>query len=251
MKRFLLTTATIIFAAPSARAGIPVTCVSCPTAVQDMIQHGETIAQWGKQIGQGAQQIAQGKQMIDQGTAMYRQVTGVRDLGSAVGVLQSVGIQNPLPVNPWAVQGLLNGTGNAQGMLGSLSSLYTGTGNANTIYAPTLQSWVGQQIKQTGAGIAGTQATQLQLYKSAADRAPEILNLQQRIASATDQATRESLIAQLNAVQAGVANQQIQATAVASYGQQQIALKEQQQTEYLQKQIDAQLAEGRAKGWIQ
>jgi hypothetical protein len=159
-----------------------------------------------------------------------------------------VGIQNPLPVNPYALQGLLNGSGGAQGMISSLGSLYNGTKAANTVYQVPGNSWAAQQINANGGGIAGAQAVFLQIYQSAAQRVPLLNELQARISTSTDQSEREALIARFGAEQAYIQNANLQAQAVGGYMQAQFALQKQQSQERMQQGIDEILADAQAKG---
>jgi hypothetical protein len=243
MKRILMAAAAVVMATP-ASAQLATVCVSCPTEVQEIIRQAQRMGEYAKMLQQGQQQIQEAQMM-------YNAVTGVRDIGSAASALGVLGIQNPLPINPWAAQSLMNGTGGTQGMVSSLGSLYSGASTANQVYVPSIRGWVGDQLRQQQQGIAGNQAMQLQLYQAAGQRAAAINDLRARMAVARDPATREALAGQISAVQADIANQQAQSMAVMGYGQQQIALREQQREEYLQQQIDRELAEGRARGFIQ
>lgn len=240
----LAASAAALWCARPAGAQIPVTCTSCPTEVSEVIRQGQRLAEYAKMVKQGSD-------LIGQGAAMYRAVTNIHDLGSAFGALSAVGVQNPLPINPYSMQNLLNGSGGAQGMIGSLSSLYTGTTAGNQVYVPTLRSWVGQQITKQAQAIAGTQAASLQLYQSAGERAPTINAIRARLATANTPAEREMLTAQLQAAQADAQNQLVQSINVQTYSQQQTALREQQREEYLHQRIDAALDEGRALGWFE
>jgi hypothetical protein len=247
MKRFapvLVSAAALLWSANAARAQIPVTCTSCPTELSEIIRHGKTLAEWARQI-----QVAQNQ--YQEAVRMYNAVTGIRDIGTAASALNVLGIQNPLPVNPYAAQNILNGTGGTQGMLGNLRGLFTGASSANMVYQPSLRTWIGQQVNQYAQSIAGNQAMSLQVYQSASDRAPIIADLRRRIATAPDPATRERLTAELAAVQADIQNQAVQQQAITSYGIQTVALREQRREERIHQQIDAQIQEGRARGWVE
>ena len=94
-----------------------------------------------EQVRQGLQELQLLQQQLEQVMAVYNSLSHVTDLASAVGVLQTLGIQNPLPVNIGSVQGLLAGTGSPQGMLGSIGSLFNTNFDANHVYTPTGDSF--------------------------------------------------------------------------------------------------------------
>jgi hypothetical protein len=233
-----------VSAAP-ALAQIPVTCTSCPTEIKEIIRQGERLAEYAKMLQQG-------QQVVQQGRTMYDAVTNVRDLGTAFNALSALGVQNPLPINPWAAQSLMNGTGGTQGMLSSLSSLYTGNLAQNRIYDPgfNLRTFVGEQISKAAGGLAGRQATSMELYRAAADRAPVLADMQTRLAMAKTPAERDMIMAQAGLTQANTLNQLVQGVSVLAYGQEQGRLQEQQKEEYLRGKIDQQIAQGRAAGLI-
>lgn len=208
------------------------------------LEHAATIAKWGQQAEHMVQQIRRAE-------AAYDAVTGVRDLGSAVQAMGVLGIRNPLPINPYAVQGLLNGTGGVSGMTSNLGGLFTGTLSQNRVYESQGGSWIEQEINRNGSGLAGAQAVSLQLYASAAERMQHMDALRGRIDTADDPATRDSLIAQLTAENGAIQNQALQAQALNNFMQSQIALQGQRVQERRVQEIDGILAEARARGVIQ
>jgi type IV secretion system protein VirB5 len=172
----------------------------------------------------------------------------VTDLGSAVSALGALGIQNPLPVNPYAVQGLMNGSGGTSGMLANLGSLYTGTLGANRVYQTNGDGWMAKQINANGGGLAGAQALALQLYQSAAQRIPLLNALQSRISTVSDPSEREALIARLGAEQAYIQNANVQANALGNYMLAQFQVVQQHRAERLQQDIDAVLQDAKRRG---
>jgi type IV secretion system protein VirB5 len=245
MRRSLLAAvafaAALIAAAPSARAQWT---VICPTCAQEL----STRLSWVKQAADMARQISGDVARLQALRAQLEALTRATDLGSAVSALQGLGIQNPLPINPYAAQNLMNGTGGTQGMLGSVGSLYSGAYASNQVYNPIGNLWIVQQIRRHGSGIAGGQAMAMQLYQSAGARVVGLNQLQARINAATTPAEREALIARLAAEQAYIQNQMVQAQAVAAYMQSQTQVQQQQQQERLLQSLQASLAQARARG---
>lgn len=246
MKRALLGAACALsfVAAGTVPAAAQLAVVDKASILGRAIEHGETIARWGQQAEHMMQQIRRAE-------AAYDAVTGVRDLGSAVQAMGVLGIRNPLPVNPYAVQGLLNGTGGVSGMTSNLSGLFTGTLGQNRVYESQGGSWIEQEINRNGSGLAGAQAVSLQLYASAAERMQHMDALRGRIDTADDPATRDSLIAQFAAENGAIQNQALQAQALGNFMQAQIALQGQRVQERRVQEIDGILADARARGVIQ
>lgn len=247
MRRLLLAATAftgIGFASSDAEAQIPVTCTSCPLEIQEMIRHAKSLVEWAKQL-QELQAI------YSQGQLVYWAMTNIRDLGTAVSALQMVGISNPLPVNPYAVQGLMGGYGGTQGMLGNIGSLFNTNQQNLMVYQCNQGPWICGAMKRWRDGAAGSQATSMQLYTSAAERAPQITALQAQIASARTPAEREALTAQLTAANAQTSNQMVQAIAMQTFAQQQQGMREQQADERLRQSADEVLADARARGYLQ
>ena len=156
MRRFVLAslaTAALCFAHGHAEAQVAVACVTCPTEVQEALR-------FGKQLAEYANQLRELQALYGQANATYQAFTNIRDLGSAVGALQMVGISNPLPVNPYAVQSLMNGSGGTQGMIGQIGNLFTtnsqnlgldGSGNLKiTPLKASNGSWTSARIETNG-----------------------------------------------------------------------------------------------------
>lgn len=199
------------------------------------------IAAWGKQFAQMAAQLQQLE-------STYYAMAHVTDLGSAVSALGMLGVRNPLPINPYAVQGLLNGTGGVGGMSSSIGTMFSGTMAGNEVYRSRDDTWIGQELNRNGGGIAGAQSLAMELYRAAADRMAHLDNLRDQIQGASDPSTRESLIAQIGAEQSAIQNQQVQAGALGNYMQAQLASQQQRVHERRQMEIDQVLDEARAHG---
>ena len=85
-------------------------------------------------------------------------------LGGVMGLLNTAGLGNSLPVNASAVLNLVNGRSYGQGgmpeisgVLSSLSSLTAGAYSANHVYTPTDASWASQELVANANSIAGEQ----------------------------------------------------------------------------------------------
>jgi type IV secretion system protein VirB5 len=221
-----------------------VICPSCEQEFDAAARQAQTLVQWGKQLGDMERQYQQLQ-------STYYALAHVTDLGGAVSALGLLGIRNPLPVNPTAVQQLMNGTGGLGGMSSSIGNLLVGVSNENRVFSPTGTGWMAQEINRNGGSIAGAQALALQLYQASADRMSSLDSLRARISSASDPSTREALIAQLTAEGNAIQNQQAQAQILGNYMQATLANQQQRVTERRQQEIADVLAEAKANGWAQ
>lgn len=229
MKRTLIAAAIAVAVASPAAAQIPVT------------DYG-AIAQAMTQVQQGAQQIQQLTAQLQQLQATYQAFAHVTDLGSAVSALQMAGIQNPLPVNPGAVQSLLSGNAGAAGGLGTLGGLFSSTYSANHVYSPTDGSWQSQQMIANGNSIAGAEALSQQLYQGVSQQIPLMQQLLDRLNSATDPKDVMDLQARIQGEAAFVQSQQVQAQALTTWYSAQVQSEHQQQDEKRMQDIDALIA---------
>lgn len=222
-------------------AGDTVICMNCEPEMAAALR-------WAQQAGDMARQIQQQIAQLQQLQATYAALTRVTDLGSAYAALSSLGIQNPLPVNPYAVQGLLNGTGGPGGMLGNIGGLFTGSIGANRVYETRGDTWLSQQINRFGGGLAGAQALALQQYQSSAERVQHLNALQARIDAAADPSAREALIARIGIEQTYIQNAQVQAASLGNFMQAQFRVRDQQREERRQQEFDEVLAEATSRG---
>jgi type IV secretion system protein VirB5 len=203
---------------------------------------GASVAQLVKQVQQAAQQIQLLQQQVQQVMSIYNAVAHVTDLGSAVSALGMLGIQNPLPVNPYAVQSLLNGRGSVAGMAGAIGSLFNSNWETAHVYTPTGTSYEASLVQRGATSIAGIQGLSGQLYQSMAQRLPLLQALQDRLNSAKDPKDVMDLQARLAAEQSYIQAQGVQAQTL---GMMQVAAyqeRQQERDEQRQKDIDAVLA---------
>ena len=213
-----------------------------------VIQH-LGIANQVKELASWARQVQQMQQQYAQLQSTYYAMAHVTNLGSAVGALGVAGIRNPLPINPYAVQGLLNGTGGIGGMSGNIGGLFAGTTAANRVYTPSDDTWFGQELNRNGGGIAGAQALALELYRAAADRMTHLDDLRSQISTASDPATREAITAQISAEGSAIQNQTLQAQVLGNYMQASLANQTQRVQERRQQEITDVLADAKARGF--
>ena len=100
-------------------------------------------------------------------------------------LLGQVGIENPLPVSPYAIQGLLNGRSGISGTLGALSTLSNSSFGTNHVYAPNDGTWTSQQLNANASGIAGTQGAAMQIFQQVSAHYPVIQALRDHLMVAT------------------------------------------------------------------
>lgn len=218
----------------SARAaGLPV--VDAASIANQTVQHAETLARWG-------QQISAMEMQLQRLMAAYQAITGVRDMGSAMAALNMVGVQNPMPINPYAVQNLISGNGGISGMSSALSGLYTGNASANHVYTPSGGDWRAQDLMTNANGLAGIQALAQQSYQASADRLTQLAGLRARAQTASDPAEVSQLQAQTAIVQSDIASQQQQLQAVAMMAQTQQQVRAQRTDEQDRRCVEALIA---------
>jgi len=230
----------------TAFAGIAALAVPLHPARAWWCDNCETTWQAAEEAAQQLQQLVQQVETLQQQYEMlmntYQALTHVTDLGSAVSALRTLGIQNPLPVDPWAVQQLLSGRGSLSGIGGSLGSLFNRNYGANHIYTPTGDSALARQIEQNGNSIAGAQAVAQQLYQAVANRIPLMQQLEDRLNTARDPKDVMDLQARLAAEQSFIQSQQVQAQALTTWYAAQVRSERQQFEEQRQKDIDEVIA---------
>ena len=240
-KVLLASTALVAIAGPACAQEI----VDAP--VLDAIQTtslGHQVTELARWATQSAQMITQ----INTQITTLEALTHATNYGTIVGELAQLGIRNPLPVSPYAVQALMNGTGGAAGTLGSLGALFGGTTSANTVYVPTTGTWVGNEIARNGGGLAGGQALALQLYQSSQQRLTAMTTLQAQINLTTDPSMRGTLIARWDAEKANIETTNTQAAVLASYMAIEAKVADQRANEKMQMDAAAFVTQAQADG---
>lgn len=229
----LVSSAALLALPPSARADAPV--IDVANIKNQIVEHAETIARWGSQLSAMEAQL---QQLM----SAYQAITNVRDMGSAMAALNMVGIQNPMPINPYAVQNLISGTGGMAGIPSALSGLYTGNASANHVYTPSGSDWRAQDLMTNANSLAGIQALAQHSYQASADRLTQLAGLRVRAQTASDPAEVAQLHAQTAIVQSDIASQRQQLEAVAVMAQTQQAVRAQRTDEQDRRCIEALIA---------
>jgi hypothetical protein len=234
VKRFLLATicvgALVSTNLRPARAQFAVVCVNCGTEFTQILS-------WAKALLNEARQIALATQQLEQLYLTYQAVTGVRSIGGALSAMSMLGIQNPLPIDPYALQNIISGAGGPTGMVASLAALYTGNRAVNTVYTPGATDWSAQQMIASGNSLAGTQTLVQRLFQASGDRLQQLVGLRTRLASATDPKDIWDLQAQIAAAQSDMQAQHAQATHISTLAQMQPQVFQQQSQEYARQDV--------------
>lgn len=144
-------------------------CGNCTTEMGEIFRELARVGQVAKHIGETARAA--------QGT--WRQVeavTRVRDLGDAMAALNMLGIQNPMPVDTFAVQQLLSGYG---GPLDRLDA-------ASRVYIPSGDDWASARLNMGAAQIDGQRQMAAVNYQAAVQRQQQLSRVRARSATAND-----------------------------------------------------------------
>ena len=212
-----------------ARAQIPVTDVGA-------------IAQLVTQVRQSLQQIQLMQSQLQQVMAVYNSISSVRNLGGALSAASTLGLTNSMPISPFAVQSLLNGTGNVNGMLGSISSLFNSNYAQNHVYDCTGNSFECQQLQRNATSVAGQQGLAGELYQEMTNHIQALQGLQTRLNGATDLQDVAYVNGQIADQQAAIQNLQAQTQALSVMQLAAVQSMQQQREEKRQQDIDAVMA---------
>jgi type IV secretion system protein VirB5 len=220
---------------PRAEAQIPVTDVA--SLGQEIKSYLQDLKGYATQL----QQLQQAVQQVQWAISTYESFVHDPSLGGAMALLGQVGIDNPLPVSPYAIQGLLNGQGGISGTLGALSTLSNSSFGTNHIYTPNDGSWSSEQLNANANGIAGTQGTAMQIFQQVSAHYPVVQALRDRLLAATTPKDVADAQAQITAEQAWEQNATAQLQSVALLNAAQQQSNQQRQNEKLDQDIDAVL----------
>ena len=136
------------------------------------------------------------------------------NLGTAMALMNMVGIDNPLPINPYAVQSLVSGYGGMNslsgltGKLSSLNGLVTGSYSADSVYTCTDGSYACARQQQVASSNAGIKGLTSQIYQQLTEHIPVLQSLRTELDTASDPAQREHIMAQLAIENTWTANAQ-------------------------------------------
>lgn len=199
-----------------------------------------------EQVANGLKELAQLQAQLQQLEISYQAIAHITDMGQAVGQLRSLLAQNPLPLDPAAVESALRGGGSA-GFTSILSSLFNANLAQNRIFTPQDDTLGSQELRDQLNSLSASQAVGDSLYQAAGNRIPMIQQLGDRINNAGTEKDTLDLIARLSTEQniaTSQATQAIAASIMTNQARDQEALK----AEQLQLQSDqAWLAEARAQ----
>jgi conjugal transfer/entry exclusion protein len=231
----LLAAGLALIACPPVDAQLPV--IDSSNLVQQIKGYLQDLKSYATQLQQLQQEVQQVQWLI----STYQSFVHDPSLGGAMALLNQVGIDNPLPVNPYAIQTLLNGQGGISGALGGLSTLSNSSFSTNHVYSPSDGSWASQQLNANGNGIAGAQGTALQIFQQVSTHYPVIQALRARLLAATTPKDVADAQAQIGAEQAWEQNATAQLQSVALLNAAQEQSNQQRQNEKLDQDIDAVL----------
>lgn len=246
MKRTLLASICLAALAGSANAVI---VVEDPASITQQIKsYLQDIKQYSLQVQQYQVEAQQYYTEVQQLLAFVHDPS----LGTAMAILQTEGLTNDLPINPYALQQLTSGYGGGiqalVGKLSALGSLANGSYAANHVYSPTDGSWNSQQLIANGTGIAGTQGAAQAAYQNLRGHMPIIQALRDRLLAATTPKDVMDAQAQLQVETLWTHNLNSQLASVDVNYRAQVDARRQRDDESLEQGIDAFLADAKAAG---
>lgn len=244
MKAALLTGAALMIAlaAAPARAQIPVT--DAAGLSEQIVHYGQMLLQYARQ----GQQLAQEAQLVETQATMLMNFVHDPSLGQAMGLMGAVGVQNPLPVNPYAVQSLLNGSGGIAGNLGALGSLANGSYSSNHYYSSPDSRWITQETDAREYSNAGGQGIGMQMLRQIADHIPVMQALRDKLSTASSPKDVQDAQAALATEQLWATNTGAQLQAANLMYMAQRNASDDRENERLNESIDAALNQARARG---
>lgn len=171
---------------------------------------------WAKQVEEYAVQVQQYATETEQLLAFVHNP----NLGVAMGLLNRIGLGDSLPLNPYAMYGLVNGFGSNGGIssvfgtVRQLSSLSGSSWTTAHVYTPTDGSWASQQVIARANGIAGVQGAAQASYADLRAHQDALQALRDRLATATNPKDVSDVQAQIEIEQAWTMNQNGQMAAI-------------------------------------
>lgn len=220
-----------------------------PSRAQIAVQDQANLVQQAKDYLQILKSYAlQAQQYAAQAAQLQAEITQLEsfiqnpNLGAAMGLMQAAGLTSAIPINPYAVQSIVNGSGGVQGTFGALSGLMTGSLGTNNVYTCNDPSWACTQARAAAAGNAGQQGLAMNSIATLAAHLPVIQGLRDDLATAQDPAKREHITAELQAETAwGIQeNDRLMATNIMLTSEQNV--RDQQAREKLTKDLDTSIA---------
>jgi Type IV secretion system proteins len=214
-------------------------------AVQDqanLVQQAKDYLQILKSYALQAQQYAAQAQQLETEITQLESFIQNPNLGAAMGLMQTAGLTSAIPINPYAVQSIVSGSGGVQGTFGALSGLMNGSFATNNVYTCNDGSWACAQARAVAAGNAGQQGLAMNSIATMAQHLPVLQGLRDDLATAQDPAQREHIMAELQAETAwGIQeNSRLMATNILLTSQQNV--RDEQAKEKLNQDLDATIA---------
>ena len=179
---------------------------------------GEELS-WVTQASQYATQLQQYANELQ----MYLNFVHNPNLGTAMGLLSSAGLGSSLPINPYAVLGLVNGLEYGQGglpeisgILGSLSGLVSRSYATAHVYTPTDGSWASQELIARANGIAGEQGAAQATYTDLRTHQAALQALRDHLATASSPKDVQDTQAQIELETTWTTNEAAQLAAIST-----------------------------------
>jgi hypothetical protein len=178
-----------------------------------------------KQLQTELQSLQADLQLVEQFTFLTENFVHNPNLGTVMGLLNALGLQNELPLNPFAVQALLSGYGGMGGLngvvgkLSNLGNLVNGSFSADHLFDCTDSSFACQQAKTTAAANAGYKGIASQLYSDLTNHMTSLAGLRTTLLGASDPKMVADATAQIALEHTWVSNTAAQLQAVTAIAQ--------------------------------
>ena len=196
----------------------------------------QTLQGYKTQLQQYATQLQSLEQQVQQVTWLATTAESLiqnPNLGAVMALAGQLGLNQDLPVSPYAVMGLVNGfnglstgggIGQLTGAFGSLNGLVNNSFTVNSAYTCTATTFPCTQQQQMANSAAGTQGIMQTLYQDLANHVQILQSLQTSASASTTPAQRENVLNEIALQQAWVNNSgnQIQAVSGMWSAQQQV-----------------------------
>ena len=218
-----------------------------PAQAQRVVLDPSNLAQAVRQVYQLQQQILVMQQQYAQLQQTYRAVShspssAINYLGQRLNTEQ---FRNALPDSSDTMGSVLSGAPLATGYFGGV---VRGHLNRNQVYSPTGSDFQAAELRRGALSVAGAQASASELYQSAANRVRVLQAIEGELANARDTKDVADLQARINAEQAYIQAQQVQAQSLAMWQQSQERNRMQRNQEMRRQQIDTLIEQAKARG---
>jgi type IV secretion system protein VirB5 len=218
-----------------------------PAQAQLVVYDPANYLQAVQQVTQLTQQLTVIRQQYQQLQQTYQAIAHLpqntlNDLGRQLNVDQ---FRNALPNKSNILGSVMNGAGLGTGNLGLAAQGYL---NENRIYVPAGQDFTALEMQRNANSVAGAQAIASELYQSAANRVTALQSIESQLAGATDAKSVADLQARINAEQAYIQAQQVQAQSLAMWQSSQERNQQQRGDEERRRQIDTLIEAAKAHG---